>query len=154
MVRRATVGTVATVVTVTGTALPERGPEITGLSEHYAVGENVTANCTAWPSIPKADLRWTINGETVAPVLVVVIVFQQTPTSPIYLRNFHCSSSSGSSVVVVVVVVIVVVGEMSVVYHTTGSTTKMRIHKVPDSSRQTVHFYGFPIRNSRAEHKD
>ncbi|KAL2735066.1 hypothetical protein V1477_013322, partial [Vespula maculifrons] len=51
-------------------ALPERGPEITGLSEHYAVGENVTANCTAWPSIPKADLRWTINGETVKRVVL------------------------------------------------------------------------------------
>ncbi|KYM82054.1 hypothetical protein ALC53_07461 [Atta colombica] len=54
---------------------PERGPEITGLSLHYAVGENVTANCTAWPSVPKANLRWTINGEPVKylstfPVLV------------------------------------------------------------------------------------
>ncbi|XP_014468643.1 PREDICTED: uncharacterized protein LOC106741318 [Dinoponera quadriceps] len=46
-------------------SLPERGPEITGLSSHYAVGENVTANCTAWPSVPKANLRWTINGEPV-----------------------------------------------------------------------------------------
>ncbi|TGZ31817.1 hypothetical protein DBV15_06910, partial [Temnothorax longispinosus] len=45
--------------------LPERGPEITGLSSHYAVGENVTANCSAWPSVPKANLRWTINGEPV-----------------------------------------------------------------------------------------
>ncbi|XP_032688869.1 uncharacterized protein LOC116852523 [Odontomachus brunneus] len=45
--------------------LPERGPEITGLSSHYAVGENVTANCTAWPSVPKANLRWTINDEPV-----------------------------------------------------------------------------------------
>ncbi|KYN34785.1 hypothetical protein ALC56_10753 [Trachymyrmex septentrionalis] len=56
-------------------APPERGPEITGLSLHYAVGENVTANCTAWPSVPKANLRWTINGEPVKylstfPVLV------------------------------------------------------------------------------------
>ncbi|XP_053974250.1 uncharacterized protein LOC128874035 isoform X2 [Hylaeus volcanicus] len=43
-------------------ALPERGPEITGLSSsHYAVGENVTANCTVWPSVPKAALRWVIN---------------------------------------------------------------------------------------------
>ncbi|XP_011345880.1 uncharacterized protein LOC105284227 [Ooceraea biroi] len=46
-------------------SLPERGPEITGLSSHYAVGENVTANCTSWPSVPKANLRWTINGEPV-----------------------------------------------------------------------------------------
>ncbi|KYN10535.1 hypothetical protein ALC57_17140 [Trachymyrmex cornetzi] len=46
-------------------APPERGPEITGLSLHYAPGENVTANCTAWPSVPKANLRWTINGEPV-----------------------------------------------------------------------------------------
>lgn len=45
---------------------PERGPEITGLSSHYAVGENVTANCSAWPSVPKANLRWTINGEPVS----------------------------------------------------------------------------------------
>ncbi|KAH0951269.1 hypothetical protein HN011_012347, partial [Eciton burchellii] len=44
---------------------PERGPEITGLSSHYAVNENVTANCTSWPSVPKANLRWTINGESV-----------------------------------------------------------------------------------------
>ncbi|KYM95798.1 hypothetical protein ALC62_13549, partial [Cyphomyrmex costatus] len=56
-------------------APPQRGPEITGLSMHYAVGENVTANCTAWPSVPKANLRWTINGEPVKylsafPVLV------------------------------------------------------------------------------------
>lgn len=47
-------------------ALPERGPEITGLSSHYALGENVTANCTAWPSVPRAKLRWTINGELVS----------------------------------------------------------------------------------------
>jgi len=46
-------------------APPEKGPEIIGLSSHYAVGENVTANCTAWPSVPKANLRWTINGELV-----------------------------------------------------------------------------------------
>ncbi|KAL0121583.1 hypothetical protein PUN28_006836 [Cardiocondyla obscurior] len=45
---------------------PERGPEITGLSSHYAVGENVTANCSAWPSVPKANLRWTINDEPVS----------------------------------------------------------------------------------------
>lgn len=45
--------------------LPERGPEITGLSLHYAVGENVTANCTAWPSVPKANLHWTINDDLV-----------------------------------------------------------------------------------------
>lgn len=46
--------------------MPERGPEITGLSSsHYAVGENVTANCTVWPSVPKAALRWLINGKPV-----------------------------------------------------------------------------------------
>lgn len=50
---------------ITFSALPERGPEITGLSSHYAVGENVTANCTAWPSVPKASLHWTINGKSV-----------------------------------------------------------------------------------------
>ncbi|XP_047365339.1 uncharacterized protein LOC124955237 isoform X1 [Vespa velutina] len=60
-------------------ALPERGPEITGLTSHYAVGENVTANCTAWPSIPKADLRWTINGETVPAEYTV----QHPPLAPI-----------------------------------------------------------------------
>ncbi|XP_054000172.1 uncharacterized protein LOC128887828 isoform X1 [Hylaeus anthracinus] len=48
-------------------ALPERGPEITGLSSsHYAVGEDVTANCTVWPSVPKAALRWVINGKPIA----------------------------------------------------------------------------------------
>ncbi|XP_011870339.1 PREDICTED: uncharacterized protein LOC105563385 [Vollenhovia emeryi] len=46
-------------------SLPKRGPEITGLSLQYAVGENVTANCSAWPSVPKANLRWTINGDPV-----------------------------------------------------------------------------------------
>ncbi|XP_071643310.1 uncharacterized protein [Temnothorax longispinosus] len=59
-------------------SLPERGPEITGLSSHYAVGENVTANCSAWPSVPKANLRWTINGE---PVPLENIV-QHPPLSP------------------------------------------------------------------------
>ncbi|XP_076620224.1 uncharacterized protein LOC143341282 isoform X2 [Colletes latitarsis] len=48
-------------------AMPERGPEITGLSpSYYAVGENVTANCTVWPSVPKAALRWVINGKPIA----------------------------------------------------------------------------------------
>lgn len=46
-------------------ALPERDPEIRGLSSNYAVGENVTANCTAWPSIPIANMHWSINGKTV-----------------------------------------------------------------------------------------
>lgn len=59
-------------------SLPKRGPEITGLSVHYAVGENVTANCSAWPSVPKANLRWTINGE---PVSLENIV-QHPPFSP------------------------------------------------------------------------
>ncbi|CAL1688866.1 unnamed protein product [Lasius platythorax] len=45
--------------------LPDRGPEITGLSPYYAVNENVTANCTAWPSVPKANLHWTINDDPV-----------------------------------------------------------------------------------------
>ncbi|KAF7989722.1 hypothetical protein HCN44_008396 [Aphidius gifuensis] len=53
-------------------SLPERGPEIKGLSSHYAVGENVTANCTAWPSIPKANLHWSINGKPVPPEFTVV----------------------------------------------------------------------------------
>lgn len=44
---------------------PEKGPEIIGLSSHYAVGENVTAKCTSSPSVPKANLRWTINGDPV-----------------------------------------------------------------------------------------
>lgn len=46
-------------------SLPQRGPGIMGLSSYYALGENVTANCTSWPSVPKANLRWTINGEPV-----------------------------------------------------------------------------------------
>ncbi|KAG7198281.1 hypothetical protein KM043_005684 [Ampulex compressa] len=60
-------------------ALPERGPEITGLSSHYAVGENVTANCTAWPSVPKANLRWTINGEPVPTESTI----QHPPLAPV-----------------------------------------------------------------------
>ncbi|XP_066582263.1 uncharacterized protein [Prorops nasuta] len=60
-------------------SLPEREPEITGLSSHYAVGENVTANCTAWPSVPKANLRWTINNEPVAAENTV----QHPPMQPI-----------------------------------------------------------------------
>ena len=44
---------------------PERDPEIVGLSHHYALGENITANCTAWPSIPQAKIHWTINKEKV-----------------------------------------------------------------------------------------
>ncbi|XP_036146848.1 uncharacterized protein LOC105833168 [Monomorium pharaonis] len=60
-------------------SLPERGPEITGLSMQYAVGENVTANCSAWPSVPKANLRWTINGEPV-PLENVV---QHPPLAPL-----------------------------------------------------------------------
>lgn len=41
--------------------LPVGGPEIRGLSPDYAIGENVTATCMAWPSVPKANLHWTIN---------------------------------------------------------------------------------------------
>ncbi|XP_011158966.2 uncharacterized protein LOC105195292 [Solenopsis invicta] len=59
-------------------SLPERGPEITGLSLHYAPGENVTANCTAWPSVPKANLRWTINGEPVS----LENIIQHPPLAP------------------------------------------------------------------------
>ncbi|XP_034942336.1 uncharacterized protein [Chelonus insularis] len=47
-------------------SLPKRKPEITGLSSHYAVGENITGNCTAWPSEPPANIHWTINGKKVA----------------------------------------------------------------------------------------
>lgn len=46
-------------------ALPSQGPEISGVTPYYAPGENVTANCTAWPSVPKAKLYWTINNKTV-----------------------------------------------------------------------------------------
>ncbi|XP_025269151.1 uncharacterized protein LOC105250461 [Camponotus floridanus] len=44
---------------------PDNGPEITGLSLHYAIGENVTAKCISWPSMPKANLHWTINDDPV-----------------------------------------------------------------------------------------
>ncbi|KAJ8664919.1 hypothetical protein QAD02_006581, partial [Eretmocerus hayati] len=44
--------------------LPKQGPEITGLSSFYAVGENVTANCSALPSVPQARLQWFINGKS------------------------------------------------------------------------------------------
>lgn len=66
--------------------LPERGPEITGLSSHYAVGENVTANCTSWPSVPKANLHWTINGNVV-----------KYPSLPTARANFHPLHTRGSS---------------------------------------------------------
>lgn len=44
---------------------PERNPEINGLVGEYTTGENITANCTAFASIPKAKMHWTINGERV-----------------------------------------------------------------------------------------
>ncbi|XP_063992475.1 uncharacterized protein LOC135170507 isoform X2 [Diachasmimorpha longicaudata] len=62
-------------------SLPKLGPEITGLSSHYAVGENVTANCTAWPSIPRADLHWTINGILVPPEHTIVYPSLYPPSS-------------------------------------------------------------------------
>ena len=46
--------------------LPQQhDPDIVGLGSNYAVGENVTANCSSWPSVPKAKLHWTVNGEPV-----------------------------------------------------------------------------------------
>ncbi|KAK2587449.1 hypothetical protein KPH14_003157 [Odynerus spinipes] len=71
------------IANLTVIALPERGPEITGLSSHYAVGENVTANCTAWPSVPKANLRWTINGEAVPTENTV----QHPPLAPVSTKG-------------------------------------------------------------------
>ncbi|XP_043282202.1 uncharacterized protein [Venturia canescens] len=67
-------------------ALPERGPEITGLSSHYAVGENVTANCSAWPSVPKANLHWTINGKPV-PAEYTIVHPPWQPTSSLGTPN-------------------------------------------------------------------
>ncbi|EZA49961.1 hypothetical protein X777_11449, partial [Ooceraea biroi] len=77
-------------------SLPERGPEITGLSSHYAVGENVTANCTSWPSVPKANLRWTINGE---PVKYPSLPTAQTnfPQGLVHVaRMYYCTDGNSS----------------------------------------------------------
>ncbi|XP_029666803.1 uncharacterized protein LOC115237713 isoform X2 [Formica exsecta] len=60
--------------------LPEGKPEITGLSQNYAVGENVTATCITWPSVPKANLHWTINDDPV-PHENIVQLQPMTPTN-------------------------------------------------------------------------
>ncbi|XP_008545385.1 uncharacterized protein LOC103569706 [Microplitis demolitor] len=46
-------------------SLPIHGPEIIGLPLYYEVGKNITANCSAWPSVPRAKLYWTINDKPV-----------------------------------------------------------------------------------------
>ncbi|XP_046620159.1 uncharacterized protein LOC124305127 isoform X2 [Neodiprion virginianus] len=65
---------------LTVVSLPERKPDITGLYSHYAVGANVTANCTSWPSKPPASISWTVNGEPV-PSENTIVYKQPSPTA-------------------------------------------------------------------------
>ncbi|XP_050450195.1 uncharacterized protein LOC126850846 [Cataglyphis hispanica] len=60
---------------------PTNNPEITGLSQNYAVGENVTATCIAWPSVPKANLHWTINDDPVPNENIVQLQAPMAPTN-------------------------------------------------------------------------
>ncbi|XP_033214732.1 uncharacterized protein LOC117171484 [Belonocnema kinseyi] len=62
-------------------APPGGNPVIVGLIGEYTIGENITANCTAYPSIPKAKMHWTINGETVTLENTVVLPPME-PTGP------------------------------------------------------------------------
>ncbi|KAI5633228.1 hypothetical protein NE865_14038 [Phthorimaea operculella] len=45
--------------------LPKRLPHITGLKNHYEIGDRVVANCTSSGSRPSATLRWLVNNERV-----------------------------------------------------------------------------------------
>nr|XP_012136375.1 PREDICTED: uncharacterized protein LOC105661969 isoform X1 [Megachile rotundata] len=58
--------TVYRTANLTVIAMPERGPEITGLSPRYTIGDDLTANCTVWPSVPTAAIRWLINEKPIA----------------------------------------------------------------------------------------
>lgn len=45
--------------------LPKKGPHISGLEEAYAPGQTITANCTVGAAVPRATLRWFLNGAEV-----------------------------------------------------------------------------------------
>ncbi|XP_052122551.1 E3 ubiquitin-protein ligase TRIM33-like [Frankliniella occidentalis] len=49
-------------------ALPQKGPEITGLERpEYQMGDTLSVNCTSDRSYPAAKLRWYINDRPVDP---------------------------------------------------------------------------------------
>ncbi|XP_058796522.1 uncharacterized protein LOC131667239 isoform X2 [Phymastichus coffea] len=86
-------------------SLPSQGPEIRGLGTQYALGENVTANCTAWPSVPQAKLHWTVNNKEVPDKYVIKhkphspLDNQGTPNSlglRLELESRHMAGSGGT----------------------------------------------------------
>ncbi|KAJ2949900.1 hypothetical protein O0L34_g11219 [Tuta absoluta] len=45
--------------------LPKGLPQITGLKNHYEIGDRVVANCSSSGSRPSANIRWLVNNERV-----------------------------------------------------------------------------------------
>lgn len=46
--------------------LPDGQPRISGVKDHYKIGEQITATCTSWHSFPGVNISWFINGEPVS----------------------------------------------------------------------------------------
>jgi len=47
------------------TALPVKGPKITGMHPWYNLGANVTAKCTVHKGFPAPKLHWFVNSAQV-----------------------------------------------------------------------------------------
>ncbi|KAM3964299.1 uncharacterized protein ACR2FA_001791 [Aphomia sociella] len=60
--------------------LPKGGPKITGLQEQYAIGDELSLNCTSPPSRPEAELKWLLN-EKPAPVEYILGPWYKITTS-------------------------------------------------------------------------
>ncbi|XP_034234644.1 cell adhesion molecule 3-like [Thrips palmi] len=43
-------------------AMPPKGPHISGLDSAYVPGQTIVANCSIGPAVPRATLRWYLNG--------------------------------------------------------------------------------------------
>lgn len=51
-------------------ALSNHDPEITGLSQSYAYGDYIDANCTSDQSNPPSELSWYIDERKVSTVII------------------------------------------------------------------------------------
>ncbi|GFR01535.1 uncharacterized protein TNCT_145051 [Trichonephila clavata] len=54
--------------------LPMEGPKISGITEKYDFGDNITIKCTSAKSKPASKLRWLVNNELVSNTEFITIL--------------------------------------------------------------------------------
>jgi hypothetical protein len=55
--------------------LPKNEPQMSGSEMVYAIGDQVSINCTSSKSYPAAELRWYINNQPVSFLIIYICYY-------------------------------------------------------------------------------